>query len=295
MKKIFIILGVVLLIAACICVAHKYFISIRTTNNNDPIKSVTASTAKTINSQFNDNFTKDRVVEEAGSMNKSSDPNWWVNSGGRMIVNNGVGETIQGSLSTTDPEYIKYASTNPSETDNGLHPQNIFRLVTRTTWNSYQQQAYFYINHYNTSSSQNRQGSNGLFLFNRYQSGQTLYYTGIRVDGTVSIKKKYNGTYYDMANRVFLKGNYNRTSNPNLLPLHQWIGVRSDVSTINNKVTIKVYVDIGKTGKWILAAQATDDGKTYKNTPEILKAGYAGIRTDFMDVMFANYSIIQQN
>ncbi len=153
-------------------------------------------------------------------------------------------------------------------------------------------EAYFKIDQLNLSDSPNRNQTNGLFLFNRYQTGDSLYYTGLRVDGAAVIKKKIFGTYYTMAvKKVFTNGTYDRDKNQNLLPLHEWIGVRSEVSTQADKsVLIKIFTDVGRTGNWQLAAEAIDDGQKYGGAP-ILAPGYAGIRTDFMDVKFDDYSI----
>ncbi len=246
----------------------------------------------TSSGSFIDEFTVDNRLEETGSLTESASPYWWVNSGGRLISSLGTGKTIQGDLSSTDRWYQEYARSNPVDTDGGLHPQNIFRLVQRGPWKNFNQQVYFKVNKINLSSSPNRAASNGLFLFNRYQSGDSLYYTGIRVDGGAVIKKKINGQYYTMAFKSLFAGSkYDRDTNPNLLPLDSWIGLRSEVSTnADNSVSIKLYVDINRTGTWTLALEATDKGSTYGSAP-ILNAGYAGIRTDFLDGEFDSYSI----
>ncbi|MEK7147292.1 MAG: hypothetical protein AAB806_00185, partial [Patescibacteria group bacterium] len=70
-----------------------------------------------------------------------------------------------------------------------------------------------------------------------------------------------------------------------------WIGLRSEVKTNpDNTVSVKFFIDKDKTGNWILIAEATDDGKSYGGAA-ILQEGYAGIRTDFMDVEFDDYRI----
>lgn len=103
------------------------------------------------------------------------------------------------------------------------------------------------------------------------------------------------GVYYTLAYEPFIdisdKGAWNKNSNPNLLPKDIWIGLRSEVVTDSSGVVnIKVYVDMGKTGNWVLVVEAEDDGKSYSG-PAFLEAGHAGIRTDFMDVEFDDYSI----
>lgn len=237
---------------------------------------------------FVEEFSATSSLEESGVMSDSQDIDWWVNSGGRLVTRDRLGKTIQNSLSAKDRWSQIYASSNPVDTDNGKHPQNIFRLVQRDRWDNLVQQAYFRINRLNLSQSPNRNASNGLFLFNRYQTGDNLYYIGLRVDGGVVIKKKIDGIYYTMAYKKIFDGRYDLENNPNLLPLQTWIGLRGEiVNNPNNTVSINVYTDIG-TG-WSLALQAVDDGINYG--PPIINAGYAGIRTDFMDVEFQNYWI----
>lgn len=247
-----------------------------------------------LNKNFTEKFSIDKILEETGSLSKSSDPNWWLNSGAYFYVKNGVGTTIFGDLPEDNKWRVNYAKNNSGETDKGYHPQNIFRLVLKSKWHSYRQQAYYKIKTYHLSSDSNRQASNGFFLFNRYQDGNNLYYTGLRVDGTASIKKKYKGTYYEMASKVFIPGVYNRVTAPNLLPIQQWIGIRSEISDLpEGEVQIKFFVDLNNSGVWQLAAEAVDDGKSYGGRA-ILQPGYAGIRTDFMDVEFDNYQILEQ-
>lgn len=244
-------------------------------------------------STFEDNFSSTSILNEAGSMNESSSKNWWLNSGGQFIYNDGTGQTIQGKLPSTNPWRIAYKIGNSQDTDNGYYPQNIFRLVTRSKWKDFTQQVYFKIKANNLSSSSNRNESNGVLLFNRYQSGQTLYYAGVRVDGAAVIKKKYNGTYYTVAYKAIYPGKYNRDSNPNLLPKDTWFGIKSEISTNSSgDVIIKLYTDVGKTGTWTLVLETKDVKKKY-GKEVISKEGYAGIRTDFMDVEFSNFKITQ--
>lgn len=239
------------------------------------------SPSKQISAFFADNFDNRGVIEETGSMAESKNLNWWLNSGGQLKIVDDIGETVQNNLSADDRWHKEYSRNNSTDTDNGTHPQNIFRLVQRGLWNNLAQQAYFQINKLNLSKSPNRNDSNGLFLFNRYQSGDNLYYTGIRVDGAVVIKKKMDGIYYTMAYKKII----------NKLPLNSWIGLRSEVTNNpNNTVTIKLYTDFNHVGNWTLVLQAVDDGVNYGGSP-IAEAGFAGIRTDFMDVKFDDYSI----
>jgi hypothetical protein len=246
------------------------------------------------NRNFSSSFAQNGVLKETGSPNESSDPNWWLNSGAYLYFNGKTAATIQGELPEKDPRRLRYFETNPSETDNGYHPQNIFRLVTRTKWQSYTQQVYFKINRYILSPDPQRQASNGLLLFNHYQDGDNLYYTGLRVDGAAIIKKKIKGEYFTLASKPILMGAYNRDKNPNLIPLNTWIGIRSIVTSHpDHSVGIQVYSDIGKTGKWVLMIAVQDNDSRFGGPP-MDQTGYAGIRTDFMDAEFADFSI-QEN
>ncbi|MDP3792913.1 MAG: heparinase II/III family protein [bacterium] len=246
---------------------------------------------------FSDNFNKNEIIEESGSMNESLSPHWWINSGAFLIKEGGIGKTLFGEIDKNSKWQKSYLQYNAVDTDNGFHPQNIFRLITKSKWQNFQQTIYAKIKKYNLSESKNQSESNGLLLFNRYVDSNNLYYTGIRVDGTAVIKKKINGNYYTLAQKSFYKADspYNRDTNPNIIPDQKWIGLRSEIKTNpDNTVDIQLFVDKDKTGNWVLAAEAIDDGKTYGGAA-ILNEGYAGIRTDFMDVEFDDYKIIKNN
>lgn len=246
---------------------------------------VLAGSAAVVSSPYLYNFNQDGSLKEAFPIGESTSPYWWVNSGAYMNASAGRGHTALGSLSVADPWRLLYAANNPTDTDNGYRPQNIFRLVTRSEWQNARQEAYFVINKDNLSASSNRNESNGLLLFNRYQDGDNLYYTGVRVDGSAVIKKKQNGVYTTLAYmKGIYPGTYNRSSNPSLLPKNKWIGLRSEVVNLpGGSVSIKLFLDKGWSGNWQLVAEATD-----RNSP-IVNSGYGGIRTDFMDVTFENF------
>ncbi len=240
---------------------------------------------------FSEDFSENFVLEETGNMKRSKSDDWWVNSGAFLYSENGIGRTIFGKLEKEAKWRINYRDYNSDETDNGYHPQNIFRLITKSKWKNFNQQVYFNIKKYNISESKHRFESNGLLLFNRYQNSNNLYYTGLRVDGAIVIKKKYKGKYYLMGYKKILKGKYNRKDNPSLILQNKWIGIKSKIKTVNNnQLEIKVYTDIDKTGNWKEVLNAIDDGKKYGGKI-ISNEGYAGIRTDFMDVKFDDYKI----
>ncbi|MES2216088.1 MAG: hypothetical protein V4481_02220 [Patescibacteria group bacterium] len=248
-----------------------------------------ATIASAIRSPFEYTFNVDGILAESGTSFESISPYWWVDSGGLLLIHSGTGSTIQGDLPQNNRWRMAYAGSNPTDTDDGLHPQNIFRLLTRSQWHNFRQEMYFRINKTNLSSSPNRNESNGLLLFNRYTDSADLYYAGIRVDGHAVIKKKLKGTYYTLAEASIFPGAYDRANTPNLLPQNKWIGLRSEVTTLGaDHVKIRLYVDEGEKNEWKLVADADDFAA---DVPVIDERGYAGVRTDFMDVDFKGFKI----
>lgn len=233
------------------------------------------------------------TIKESGSPSSSNDPYWWLNSGGLFYLSDGVGKTIEGSLSTFSYWRLAYSVSNPTDTDNGYHPQNILRLISRKSWDNSTEEAYFKITNTNLSQSPNRNESNGLLLIERYKDSDNLYYAGIRVDGAAVIKKKIKGDYYTIAYAPVFSGQYDRMKNPNLLPAGKRIGVK--VSTINKpdgSVALSLYLDKDASGNWQDVIDAEDNGKDYGG--QIFDSGSGGIRTDFMDVEVDSYKIYSE-
>jgi len=232
------------------------------------------------------------ILQEKDRASKSGNPYWWLNSGAELVFSGNFAATIEGSLPTDDPWRTAYADSNSRDTDDGYHPQNLFRLVSRQKWLDYRQTLYFQIIRDNLSQSPNRNDSNGIFLFNRYQDGDNLYYTGIRVDGTAVIKKKQNGEYVTLAQTpVWSNGHpYDRISNTDILPKGQWVGLESRMSDLpGNRVNIELWLDQKGNGQWVKILSVIDDGSSFG--PTIDRAGCIGIRTDFMDVLFWQYKV----
>lgn len=246
-----------------------------------------AAVAAIVKSPFAYNFTVNGTLAETGSMNESSSPFWWLNSGGRMYLKDGTGMTIQGELPENDLWRKLYSSSNPVDTDNGYHPQNIFRLVSRSKWLSYSQQIYVKITKNTLSESPERQGYSGILLFNRYQDGNNLYYAGVRDDGDVVIKSKKRGVYKTLAEKKYFSGVYNRDTNPSLLPLNSIFGIKTEISTLaDNSVSIKLFLDINSTGNWEEVLSTID------RTSPILTEGYTGLRVDYKNVIFDNFKLV---
>jgi hypothetical protein len=236
-------------------------------------------------------FSVDGSVLEQGAIGESTSPYWWVTSGGFMELKGGIGQTIQGALAVGDQIQKDYKQANALDTDRGLHPQNIFRMVFRSKWQDISEVMFYRIEKINLSASPNRKASNGIHQMSRYLDQDNLYYTGLRVDGQATIKKKYHGDYYEMASVPVISGAYDRQLNPDLLPADTWIGLKTVVKNLDaSRVSIQLYADIGRTGKWTLVASAIDDGTSYGG-PAITRAGYVGVRTDFMDVQFEDFTL----
>ena len=232
------------------------------------------------------------ILEETSNMKKSKSENWWLNSGGLVYFNGKEFATNQGNISKNSRWYKLYANNNPGDTDGGLHPQNIFRLVTKSKWKNFAQSVYFYIEEINLSESKNRNASNGVLFFNHYQDGDNLYYVGLRVDGSAVIKKKIEGEYYLLAEKNIFKERekYDRENHPNLIPVKRWIGLKSEIRNVGDEVIIKLYVDMEESSNWQFMLEAEDKEDRY-GVEVIAKKGYAGIRSDFMDVIFRDYQV----
>ena len=231
-------------------------------------------------------------IPESANPNQSINAIWWLSSGAYAYIDNGVARSVQGRLASHDPWRLIFLASNPIDTDNGYYPQNIFRLVTRAETLNYRQEVYVRISRINLSKSPNRNESNGIHLFNRYQDENSIYYTGIRVDGFAFIKKKYRGEYSTLASsRLIDSPLYDRTDYPNALPLNQWIGVASEIRTLpDGSILIDMFVDRNRSGTWEHVATATD--RPTPSNPVISESGRMGIRTDFMDVEFTDYRVI---
>jgi len=125
----------------------------------------------------------------------------------------------------------------------------------------------------------------------RYSDQYNLYYAGIRNDGEAIIKKKVNGSYYTLASvQIFgVKGQYDRTTTPSLLPKMKWMRMKVQVTDQKDgSVKIRLLLDRENDGSFVSILSAVDQGV---GGEPLHKAGYAGIRTDFMDVEFDNYRV----
>ena len=226
---------------------YKYYIGIFSAllTFSPSLVAVHAATTATVPNPWHYQFSVAGTVNETSGMGDSSSPYWWVNSGGALSLQNGSGMTMQGNAPIGSVWQRAYAAANPLDTDGGLHPQNIFRLVTRSQWQNLEQQVKFKINRLQLSASPNRNASNGVLLFNRYLDSNNLYYVGVRVDGAAVIKKKYQGRYYTMAYSSIFSGTvYDRVTSPNRIPVNTWMGMKSVIkNNANGTVMIQLFID----------------------------------------------------
>lgn len=253
----------------------------------------TASVAALVRSPFHYRFAVDGILEEVDSMEKTSSPYFWLNSGARFILKAGIGETLHGELPKYSKWRVAYSNANNVDTDDGYHPQNIFRLITRSRWQNIRQEVRFNVSKTNLSTSPERDAWSGVLLFTRYLDANNLYYGGLRMDGKVVIKKKIGGTYFTLVEKPFIRSNlsYDRFTAPTLIPQGEWLGVRTEVKNeANGTVDLKVYVSLDGGVSWSLGAEVKDDGVSYGG-PAFLDEAFAGIRSDFMDIKFDDYKI----
>jgi hypothetical protein len=239
---------------------------------------------------FHYRFMVDGTLGEAGSMDESSSPYFWLNSGGKLILDDGVGETVQGALPSLDLWHVLYAASNALDTDGGAHPQNLFRLITRASWDDVAESVRFNIRKLNATDTPNRDGYSGVLLMSRYRDSDNLYYAGLRQDGTAVIKKKYRGTYYTLAQKQVYGGAYDKESDPNLLPSDTWMRLRTITRTSGDAVTIELWLDKDDDGAYEKILTATDAPGLY-GSGTITGSAHVGIRTDYMDMLFDDYHI----
>jgi hypothetical protein len=228
---------------------------------------------------------------EAGAEGETSSPYFWLNSGGKFIMRDGIGLTVQGELRPTDGTRLLYSAMNPLDTDDGYHPQNTLRLVTRADWQDIQESVSFNIKRLELSDTPNRDGYSGVFLFGRYYDSDNLYYVGIRQDGQAVIKKKIGGVYYTLASKQLFGSieDYDRFLNPNLMPENTWMGLRATFDNYtSSSVRVRLYIDRHNTGRWEYVMTTIDKGA---GGPALVQPGKAGIRSDYMDMQFDNLDI----
>lgn len=239
----------------------------------------------------NSGTKKEVTLRESGSPAERQKENLWLNSGGIFFVSGaGEGRTLMGDLPPLSFWKIAYFLSSRTDTDNGAHPQNLFRLLTTDRFLDLEQELSAVIVESHASKSTNRNASNGVFLMGRYQDNDNLYYMGVRVDGAAVIKKKAGGVYHTLGYTTVWPGSYDRFHSPTLLPQRKPFGIRARITQSGSSaVRIELSVDREGTGSWKRVLHVTD--RIAGDAPAIRDPGLAGIRTDFMDVEFKQYIV----
>jgi hypothetical protein len=223
-----------------------------------------------------------QTLQETLRPEESVDENWWLILGGLMNIEDDSWSTIHGELKATDSLRKKYLRTNPLDTDNGYHPQNVFKLVSRKDSHHSIQEITFSIDKYNQSRSPNRNASSGVFIIENYKDIDNFYQIGLEIDGKAVIKKKINGIYSTLG-EIQLWGendSYDNDSKPNLIPENQNVNFRIEKNQTDNALSFKFFLKDGD--EWKLIQESID-------TKEILPPGKVGIRSDFMDLTIKDY------
>lgn len=250
--------------------------------------------ARTVSSPFLYTFGSDGTLNEAGSLDTSSSPYFWLNSGGMLTISDGVGKTVHGALPRGSFWQTLYARTSSVDTGGGYYPQNLFRFITRSAWKNLSEEVKFKITKLNETDTTNRGGYSGILMLSRYKDSDNLYYAGIRQDGTAVIKKKLNGKYYTIAQAAipgYTPSDYDRETNPNLLPTGKWMRLKTEtVTNANGSVQISVYLDENNDGTYAKILTGTDSAGKF-GSAVIDTAASAGIRADYFDMQFDDYLI----
>jgi hypothetical protein len=232
-------------------------------------------------------FNSAGTLHEASSSDKSSSPYFWLKSGAKLVIEGGVGKTVQGDLPANDPWRKVYASRLSVPTDQGAHPQNVFLLLSKAGYKNTSAQAYIRRGAGNIDNAANRQPYNGESILARYQNSSTYYYASIRADGAVTIKKKLNGAHQTLSYKKVLPGTYSATANPDLIPANTWIGLKLTVEDTADGTRLTLSTDIGKTGAWSQALSVIDDPAKFGSA--IAGTGAVGIQSDYADAQFDDF------
>lgn len=215
---------------------------------------------------------------------QSSSPYFWLRSGGILSISGGRAYSNQGKLAATNYWRTKYDAMNPTATDNGYRPQNVFTMFSRASLTNVSVQIYVDRVRDNLSNNANRHPYNGEMLYARYVDDNNYYLAGLHADGTVLIQKKVDGVYTTLASKQFFAGSYGANGDYDLIPGGKWLGIKFLVANnVNGTPVLSVYTDIGWSGSWKLALTAKDSGST------ITGAGLAGITSNFADIELDNF------
>ena len=244
-----------------------------------------------LNEPFRYTFSTNGTLREAATKEGSTSPYWWLASGGYLTIENGVGKSVHGALSVADPVRVLAAQKNSYATDNGFHPQNAFRLLTKNaSWDNVRVDALVTLDSTNLFNPDNNHPWNGAHLIARYVDENNYYAAGIRFDGMAVIKKKSSGVFTTLAEAPIWSGVYDPIKSPNLLPHHAPMRLRmSVVNEPDGSVRITLARDPLLSGVWAPIAEALDTGAL--GGAALRASGSVGLFSDFLDTTMDDISI----
>lgn len=228
---------------------------------------------------FDYTFNAPGTVFEASNPSASWSPYLWLASGAKLAIQGGAGASLQGDLPAGDPWRVRYADTLAVSSDGGAHPQNVFRLFAKYPVKDASLTTYVNRERDNLSNVENRRGYDGESLIARYQGANEYYLATVRDDGLVSIKRVRDGTYTTLATARVFPGVYDAQSNPDLIPLGKWIGMRFETYDTATSTVLSLYTDVNDTGVWTLSARGID-----ASDARIDSGGLMGVTSDYADV-----------
>ncbi|MCA9308573.1 hypothetical protein KC980_03600 [candidate division WWE3 bacterium] len=209
---------------------------------------------------------------------------WNIVSGGILNIKKSVLSTNIGELNTQNPVYKLYQNKAPIDSDNGKHPQNLFKITTKRSYINSTQKITYKIKKLNLSDSPNRNNTNGIFLLSKYKNEQTYYKAGLRVDGNFIISRTLNGETQILAAKTYFLGDYDRTQTPYLINTSEEDLLKFETIETKDGVMLKLYYRDTPKRDWFTMLEVFDP-----TDMAIVSKGKNGIQTDFMDVEFTNY------
>ncbi len=140
------------------------------------------------------------------------------------------------------------------------------------------------------SSATDRHPYNGESIIARYADDNNYYYAGLRADGAAVIKKKTNGIYQTLLLKQVFAGTYSAASNPDLIPLKTWVGLRLAVADNASGVPVlTLSTDVGKTGVWKQVLTVSDDTARFGRA--LSAGGMVGVESDHADAQLDNFKV----
>lgn len=215
-------------------------------------------------------------------------------TGGMIETQNG--STDVASLDVTSGDLR--ATNDPSTT--GRTTDNVFRMLAeklnggaRVSWDTMSVKSTFYVEQWNTLPPGSDVEWLGLHLFARYQTEYDLYVASLRSNGDIYIKRKLCGSYVKIASHTARFESDGTAMFPNGVPTGQWIDI--EFSVAGNTAVFKINgnkqfrLSRYNVGNVDLTVPFTSTNP--ENPLQVIPGGTGGIRTDYANVRFENWSI----